>query len=69
LGYAKDYVEAMWAMLQQDKPEDFVIATNEAHTVKDFVKRLFLPRAWTGKIMSSSTNLCGGLPEVDVLRR
>src|SRR3989344_145646 len=33
-GYAKEYVEAMWLMLQQDKPDDFVIATGEAHTVR-----------------------------------
>jgi GDPmannose 4,6-dehydratase len=36
-GYAKDYVEAMWLMLQQDEPEDFVIATGEAHSVRDLV--------------------------------
>ena len=36
-GHAKDYVEAMWLMLQQDKPEDFVIATGEQYTVKQFV--------------------------------
>lgn len=36
-GYAVDYVEAMWLMLQQKKPDDFVIATGETHTVKDFV--------------------------------
>jgi GDPmannose 4,6-dehydratase len=40
-GYAKDYVEAMWLMLQQDEPEDFVIATNETHTVREFVDRSF----------------------------
>ena len=34
-GYAKDYVEAMWLMLQQDTPEDFVIATGEAHSVRE----------------------------------
>jgi GDPmannose 4,6-dehydratase len=37
-GYAKEYVEAMWLMLQQDKPEDFVIATGETHTVREFVE-------------------------------
>jgi len=37
-GYAEDYVEAMWLMLQQDKPEDFVIATGETHSVKDFLQ-------------------------------
>lgn len=37
-GYAKDYVEAMWLMLQQDKPDDYVIATGEMHTVREFVE-------------------------------
>lgn len=37
-GYAKDYVEAMWLMLQQDKPEDFVIATGETHSVREFLQ-------------------------------
>lgn len=36
-GYAKDYVEAMWMMLQQPEPDDFVVATGEAHTVGDFL--------------------------------
>jgi GDPmannose 4,6-dehydratase len=36
-GYAGDYVEAMWLMLQQDKPDDFVIATGLAHSVSDFL--------------------------------
>ncbi len=40
-GYAKDYVEAMWLMLQQDKPEDFVIATGETHSVGDFLDTAF----------------------------
>lgn len=40
-GHAKDYVEAMWLMLQQDKPEDFVIATGVTTTVRDFVKLAF----------------------------
>ncbi|NNE27249.1 MAG: GDP-mannose 4,6-dehydratase [Saprospiraceae bacterium] len=40
-GHAKDYVEAMWLMLQQDIPEDFVIATGETTTVRDFVKLSF----------------------------
>ena len=37
-GYAPDYVEAMWLMLQQDKPDDFVIATNETHSVREFLQ-------------------------------
>jgi GDPmannose 4,6-dehydratase len=40
-GYAPEYVEAMWLMLQQDKPDDFVIATGETHTVQEFVEQAF----------------------------
>ncbi len=40
-GYAKEYVEAMWAMLQLDEPEDFVIATNTAYTIRDLCKTAF----------------------------
>ena len=40
-GYAKDYVEAMWLMMQQSKPEDFVIATGETHTVREFLVEAF----------------------------
>lgn len=40
-GYAKDYVECMWLMLQHDKPEDFVIATGEAHSVREFCTLAF----------------------------
>ena len=40
-GYAKDYVECMWLMLQNDKPEDFVIATGEQHSVRDFCYAAF----------------------------
>jgi GDPmannose 4,6-dehydratase len=40
-GYAPEYVEAMWLMLQQDEPEDFVIATGETHSVRDFVTEAF----------------------------
>ena len=40
-GYAKDYVEAMYLMLQQPKPDDFVIATGETHTVKEFLQEAF----------------------------
>ncbi|HNZ28429.1 MAG TPA: GDP-mannose 4,6-dehydratase [Candidatus Goldiibacteriota bacterium] len=40
-GYAKDYVEAMWMMLQQDKPDDYVIATGETHSVKEFLQEAF----------------------------
>lgn len=51
-GYAKEYVEAMWLMLQQDVAEDFVIATGETHSVREFVEaacdELDLPIAWEG---------------------
>jgi GDPmannose 4,6-dehydratase len=40
-GYAPEYVESMWLMLQQDESDDYVVATNEAHTVKEFVKKAF----------------------------
>jgi len=41
-GFAKDYVEAMWLMLQQDEPEDYVIATGEAHSVREFLDEAFV---------------------------
>jgi len=40
-GYAKEYVEGMWRMLQQDKPDDYVLATNETHSVKEFLAASF----------------------------
>ena len=40
-GFAGDYVEAMWLMLQQEKPDDFVIATGETHSVREFVEKVF----------------------------
>jgi GDPmannose 4,6-dehydratase len=40
-GYAKEYVEAMWLMLQQDAPDDYVIATNETHSVREFLEVAF----------------------------
>ena len=52
-GYAGDFVKAMWLMLQQDKPEDFVISTNEAHSVREFVEVAFehvgMPITWEGE--------------------
>jgi GDPmannose 4,6-dehydratase len=52
-GYADDYVEAMWIMLQQDKAEDFVIATGETHSVREFVeasfKELDIDLEWEGE--------------------
>jgi len=40
-GYAKEYVEAMWLMLQQEKPDDYVIATGETHTIREFLDESF----------------------------
>lgn len=52
-GYAKDYVEGMWLMLQQDKPDDYVLATGETHTVREFVEiaaaRLGMDLKWSGE--------------------
>ncbi len=52
-GYAKDYVEAIWKILQQKKPDDFLIATGKTHTVREFVeevgKNLGYTIAWRGK--------------------
>ena len=52
-GYAKDYVECMWLILQQDKPDDFVIATGVQHTVRDFTEKAFacngITLRWEGK--------------------
>jgi len=52
-GHARDYIEGMWLMLQQDQPEDYVLATNETHSVKEFVEKAFLVKgieiAWKGE--------------------
>jgi len=52
-GFAKEYVEAMWLMLQQKKPEDFVIATGKTYSIKEFINRavriLNLKTKWVGK--------------------
>lgn len=40
-GFAKDYIEGQWLILQQDKPDDFVLATGETHTVREFVEAAF----------------------------
>ena len=52
-GYAKDYVRMMWMMLQQPEPDDYVVATGEMHTVREFIERSFglvnHPIEWKGK--------------------
>lgn len=55
-GHAKDYVEAMWLMLQQDEPDDLVIASGETHSVREFVEKAFrvvgIDIVWKGKGIS-----------------
>ena len=52
-GHARDYVEGMWRILQQDKPDDYVLATGEAHSVREFVERAFaeigVDIVWSGE--------------------
>ena len=52
-GHARDYVEGMWRILQQDEPDDFVLATGETHAVREFVEKAFaevgISIAWEGK--------------------
>jgi GDPmannose 4,6-dehydratase len=52
-GYAKDFVEGMWRILQQDTPDDFVLATGEMHTVREFIEHAFnlvdMPITWKGE--------------------
>lgn len=57
-GYAREFVEAMWLMLQLDKPDDFVIATREAHSVREFIEQAFryidTEIVWEGKGVSET---------------
>ena len=52
-GHARDYVEGMWLMLQRDKPDDYVMATNDTHTVREFADLAFqeigMPLQWEGE--------------------
>jgi GDPmannose 4,6-dehydratase len=52
-GHAKDYVEGMWRMLQADTPDDYVLSTNETHSVREFIEKAFKLRGfiikWTGE--------------------
>ncbi len=51
-GHSKDYVHGMWLMLQQDKPDDYVLATNETHSIREFAEKAFLKKGieieWQG---------------------
>ena len=46
-GHAKDYVEGMWKMLQQDHPDDYVLSTNEYHSVREFIEKAFFLKGFT----------------------
>ena len=70
-GYAKDYVECMWLMLQHDKPEDFVIATGVQHTVREFTTLAFhyvgIELEWQGSgIHEKGINKANGKVVVEV---
>jgi GDPmannose 4,6-dehydratase len=62
-GHAKDYIEAQWLMLQQDKPEDFVIATGKQYSVRDFInvaaKNLNMKIEWKGKNLDEVGSING----------
>ena len=62
-GHAKDFIEAQWLMLQQEKPEDFVIATGKQYSVRDFInlasKRLDMKIDWKGKSLDEVGSLDG----------
>lgn len=70
-GYAPEYVEAMWLMLQQDEPDDYVIATGETHSVREFVENAFdrvgINIEWSGKdTEEKGTDVKTGKPVVAV---
>src|SRR3984893_4345304 len=64
-GHAKDYVEAMWLMLQQDKPEDFVIATGVTTTVREFIKMAFNELGIEVEFSGNDINERGVIIDVD----
>ena len=66
-GFAGDYVEAMWLMLQQETPSDYVIATGETHSVREFVERRSRTRAWIRSATSSFDPAFMRPAEVDLL--
>lgn len=69
-GHARDYIEMQWLMLQQDKPEDFVIATGEQHSVREFVevagRRLGMDIRWEGEGVEEKGYLSDGTCIVEV---
>jgi GDPmannose 4,6-dehydratase len=67
-GYAPEYVEGMWRILQADQPDDFVLATNETHTIREFVEETFNVLGeqivWTGKGLNETGKLKSSGQEV-----
>ena len=72
-GHARDYVEAMWRILQQEEPEDYVIATGEQHSVREFVSaaaaELGIELSWQGRGLDEKAYDAGGQCVVAVDRR
>ncbi|MDA9072581.1 GDP-mannose 4,6-dehydratase [bacterium] len=70
-GHAKDYVEGMWLMLQQDRPDDYVLATNKTTSVKDFIIQCFrykgIELSWEGEgLNEKATNVANGEVVVEI---
>ncbi|KAL2654062.1 hypothetical protein R1flu_022190 [Riccia fluitans] len=66
-GFAGDYVEAMWLMLQQDKPDDYVVATEDSHTVEEFLEAAFgyVGLNWKDYVAIDPREALGWKPKVD----
>lgn len=58
-GHARDYVYGMWLMMQHDKPDDYVLSTNETHTVREFVEKAFAIKGFDIKWKGSGVDECG----------
>jgi GDPmannose 4,6-dehydratase len=67
-GHAKDYIEAMWLILQQEKPEDFVIATGVTTTVRDFIKMSFSELGVEVEFSGQDENEKGVIIDIDEAR-
>ena len=61
-GYAADYVEAMWLMLQADEPDDYVIATGETHSVREFARGRLRPRSASTRTSTSRSTRATSAP-------
>ena len=66
-GHARDYVEAMWLMLQQEQPDDYVVATGEAHSVKEFCEASFAVVGWTIQWEGEGVHQVGRVKETDTI--